>query len=153
MCCLGWHAWQQVPGFPSVLCLHRCTSHHLPIHCRRWQLNNLLQKHQWRIHALNIHLWKYVVQRLNLQWRHTHEEDINTLPLSLPHTHTRTVAPPHARHHSGHILHWVESLMRQAVLWSSALPSGAFKEASHSLSLSSLHRQLAHIANWTTDTR
>lgn len=27
-------AWWYIPGFPSALCLHRCTSHHFPIHCQ-----------------------------------------------------------------------------------------------------------------------
>lgn len=56
-------------------------------------------------------------------------------------THSHTVAPPHTRHHSGHILHWVESLMRQPMLWSPALPSGAFKETRPL----SLHISLTHI--------
>lgn len=36
-----------------------------------WQHNNLLQKHRWRIHAINIHLWKHVVRRPNLQIKRT----------------------------------------------------------------------------------
>lgn len=46
--------------------------------------------------------------------------------------------------------------MRQSMLWSPALPSGAFNEGSPSLSLSlclflSLDKQPAHITKWTTD--
>jgi len=48
---------------------------------------------------------------LNLQQRETHPR----ANISLSGFHT----------HSGHILHWVESLMRQATLWSLVLPSGA----------------------------
>lgn len=67
--------------------------------------------------------------------------------------HTLTIAHPHAWHHSGHILHWVESLRKPAMLWSPALPSGDFKEAPLlSLFFTPQTATVASIANWTADT-
>lgn len=136
MCYLSSCTWANIPGFLFI--------------ARPWQHNSFLQKLQWRIHAI---ISESMLYGILIYSREKHKHILRQTSVSRWLPHTLTVAPPHAWHHSGRILHWVESLMRQAKLWSLALPSGAFKEAPLLSLPPSLHKQLAHIANWTSDPR
>lgn len=114
--------------------------------------SNLPQQHQWRIHIMNIIIKisestlsgvlinsgrKHILTQTLVCLTSTHSQ-------SLPHVHGISVA--------------VECAMRQPMLWSLTLPSGAFKEApllSRYLTLLLLFHSTntqAPITNWAADT-